>query len=1042
MIRPLRSIVVAFPFLCLGLAAIAQTTQIQGQISDSSGAVIPKAVIRVVDQKTGIERRTETNDSGIYVVPALNTSLYKVFVQATGFSTAVSTPIALTVGQNAILDFKMQVGQASQTVTVNAGNLQINTTDGSVSTVVDRNFVENIPLNGRSFQSLITLTPGIVLTPSSTGTNYDGQFSVNGQRATGNAFSVDGVSANFGTAPNMGPGPQTSGNNPGLTTLGTTQSLVSVDDLQEFQIQTSSYAAEYGRQPGAQISLVTRSGTNNFHGSLFEYLRNNVFDANDWFADNAGQPKAPERQNDFGGTLGGPILLPKLYNGHDRTFFFLSYEGLRLALPQFLVTNVPTMALRQQSPPGVQPLLNAFPEPNGVDLGNGFADFSAPYSNPSSLDATSIRIDHAVNSKLTIFGRYNHAPSQSVSRSPSNLSETTPSYIRTDTLTLGLTASASSRFTNEFRANYSNNAAWSGVDQTTFGGAIPVARDILVPSQYDSTSAQGTAAFFFNGLTATSTPFVDFVNRNISSQRQYNIVDNVSYGVRTHQFKFGIDWRRLTPVYNVNSYATEVDFYTDEDVLDSAPGDVYVESGLPVRPLYMNLSLFGQDTWKISSRVTLDLGLRWEMNPPPAEASGNLPLAVTEIGNLATMQLAPRGNKLWETTLNNFAPRLGVAYRLGGDSGSETVIRSGFGVFYDTGNDLSAFQFAGYPFGQVSYLTEVAFPLIPSQVAPPSIPSSGSTLAPPYGFLGIDDPHLKLPYTLQWNMAIERSLGSQQALTITYVGAAGRNLLQSTQYDLSSINPDFTTVQLTTNIAKSNYDALQLQFQRRLSRGLQALASYTWAHALDDDSTSYTNLLERYGNAEFDVRHIFAGAATYDLPKYRGGRLSKAVANGWLVDIRAQAQSAMPVDLVAEEVTDPANGSLVDVRPNVIAGVPFYIYESAFPGGRSINPAAFSAPPSGLSGDLGRNQVRGLDAWQIDSALHREFSLREQAKLQFRAEAFNVLNHPNFGGIQTLLTTSNFGQATQMLNRYLGGLSQLYQIGGPRSLQFALRLQF
>ncbi|MGH9961695.1 MAG: hypothetical protein ACREBC_31970, partial [Pyrinomonadaceae bacterium] len=345
---------------------------------------------------------------------------------------------------------------------------------------------------------------------------------------------------------------------------------------------------EYGRQPGGQISIATRSGTNDFHGSLFDYIRNDVFDANDWFANRSGQPKPPLRQNDFGGTFSGPIILPNVgdggprwYDGRDQTFFFFSYEGLRLRLPKFAFTNVPSLCLRGQGgcptgqTPGaaaVQPVLNAFPLPNGRDLPNGLAEFSASYSDPSTLDATSIRIDHSLGGKLAMFGRYNHAPSRSTTRSDNNLNLLSSRFIKTRTLTLGLTASVSSTVSNELRANLSDNQGVSSLEQDTFGGAVPVDRNVLILSQYDSSSAQGNAQFPFSGRSCVCTPLVDFVDANVNSQRQFNVVDNISYSVGSHQFKFGADYRRLTPIINVNSYQIIPQFSSAQQVRNATAG--------------------------------------------------------------------------------------------------------------------------------------------------------------------------------------------------------------------------------------------------------------------------------------------------------------------------------------------------------------------------------------------------------------------------------------------------------------------------------------
>jgi hypothetical protein len=1041
--RTLRFVLLtAFCLLLTAVAAHAQsaTATLSGTIADTNGASIPGVQVTIENTGTTLKRQTSTNDEGSFTLPLLPPGKYVVTARRNGFAPVQINDVVLNVGDQKTLRIELKAGDVKAEVQVVNEAPLINESP-AVGTVVDRQFVENLPLNGRSFQSLISLTPGVVITPTTNG----GQFSVNGQRASANAFMVDGVSANFGAVPNALPSAHTSGNLPGLTTSGTTQSLVSVDALEQFGVQTSTYSAAYGRQPGGQISIVTRSGTNDFHGSVFDYVRNDAFDANDWFANRAGQPKPPERQHDFGGTLGGPIQLPRFgeggrqpgYNGRNRTFFFFSYEGLRLRLPRFALTNVPTLALRQTAPAGLRPILNAFSLPNGRDLGNGMAEFTATFSDPSNLNATSLRIDHTVNSKLTIFGRYNKAPSENITRSGTNLSLVTANRLRTQTITLGATASLTSSDHNEFRANYSDNAALARTTLSGFGGASPLDKHVVIPVEYDSRTANSRVLFSFPGLTAGSPDVTIYSGDFLSSQRQFNIVDNFTYRVRNHELKFGIDYRRLTPVFAFNSYSLVAFFTSLQQVLNSSTSNGSVQVFSEAKPIYVNFSAYGQDTWKLSRRLTLDLGLRWEVNPAPSEATGNHPLAITSIDNLATVQLAARGTPLWKTTYNNFAPRVGVAYQVSQKAGRETVVRGGFGVYYDSGNDQASTAFVGFPF-LAGRSTTVTYPLVAAQVAPPSLP----TLTPPFPFMTVFDPALKLPYTLQWNLASEHSLGKSQSVTVSYVGAAGRRLLQQRVQSLGSINPSFTFLTLATNKATSDYHALQAQFQRRLSRGLQALASYTWSHAIDEDSQSNNTVAPQRGNAIFDVRHNFAAAVTYDIPAPSMNGVVDVVLSHWSIDSSVRARSPLPVDVIATSVFNPVDATLVALRPNQILGVPLYINDPSVPGGRRLNRAAFSNPPAGQQGTLGRNVFRGLPSWQVDLALRREFALVERLRLQFRAEAFNVFNHPNFGTIQTFLPAANFGQATNMLNRQLGGVNQLYQIGGPRSFQFALKVLF
>ena len=382
----------------------AQNAEISGFISDPSGLAVAGARVVVQSGPTGARRAVASNQHGEYAVPSLLPGAYDIAVEASGFKTIHQNGVLLEVDQRARLDFALTLGSTSETITVEGSAPLLNQSDASVSTVIGNRFVENMPLNGRSFSSLIDLTPGVVLTPANL---YEqGQFSINGQRPDANYFMVDGVSANLGNAGSGGLLYQSgAGQLPTTNAFGGMSNLVSLDALEEFRIQTSTFAPEYGRTPGGQISVVTKSGTNSFHGTAFEYFRNDKLDANDWFANAKGIARPELRQNDFGGVLGGPIK-------RDQLFFFGSYEGLRVRQPHVANTYVPSLASRQNAAAAVQPLLNAFPLPNGPDLGNGTGAFAAGYSDPSTLNSSSIRVDYLPTQRVTIFGRYSNSPSR------------------------------------------------------------------------------------------------------------------------------------------------------------------------------------------------------------------------------------------------------------------------------------------------------------------------------------------------------------------------------------------------------------------------------------------------------------------------------------------------------------------------------------------------------------------------------------------------------------------------------------------------------
>jgi hypothetical protein len=330
-----------------------------------------------------------------------------------------------------------------------------------------------------------------------------------------------------------------------------------------------------------------------------------------------------------------------------------------------------------------------------------------------------------------------------------------------------------------------------------------------------------------------------------------------------------------------------------------------------------------------------------------------------------------------------------------------------------------------------------AFPVPVSQL-PPTV----QTPTPPYSSnLYAYPPDLQLPYTLQWNVAIEQALGASQSVSATYVGSHASRLLENSQINVQPFNPDFTTVVFLKNGLTADYDALQGQYKRKLSHGFPALGSYTWGHAIDYGSYNYAFPYKR-GNGDYDVRQSFSSALSYTLPSISKDKIVAALLDNWGFDLRFTARTGFPVTLDGPPLIDPTTGQEVHTGLDLIPSAPLYVSGPQYPGGRSINPDAFSAPPTGSSGDAPRNFVRGFGAWQMDMAVRRDFPIYERLKLQFRAEAFNVFNHPNFGLIDAQFGSPTFGQATSTLSASLGGLSALYQTGGPRSLQFSLKVIF
>lgn len=883
------------------------------------------------------------------------------------------------------------------------------------------------------------MTPGIATqSPQNAGSTpgSNGDFSINGQRTESNYFIVDGVAANVTAGPSKNTGYGVAGVVAATSALGTTQSLLSVDDLQEFRVESSSYSAEFGRSPGGQVTFVTRSGTDTYHGSAYEYFRNGWFDANDWFNDHADKPKQQLHQNDFGGTFGGPVWIPGLYKGKDKTFFFGSYEGLRLTEPfAATVQYVPDTYMRAQAPAAVYPLMNAFPEPNGIDYGSStspsLAQFLQGYSVPGEIDSSSFRIDETLTPKFSVFFRFADTPSSIDSRSYSIL---TSEQMNVQTYTLGTTNILSPASSNQFRLGYSRSQSLASSTMDSFGGAAPVDLGQALGNTA-GVSGQNVEAFLYVRAAAAGTAELETPANN-TKQHQWNLTDAIDLSHGAQQWKFGVDFRRISSIIDYAPTFIGGYFFTAGSVASNTAEAIY-ERNLSSQPTFDQLALYAQDNWRLSRRLTVSGGLRWELLPPPHNASSPQPYTV--IGNAhdpSTLSLAPSGTAMWHTSWYSFAPRLGLAWQAHAAPDFETVIRTGGGVFFDTTNELAVDAFAAFGFTAEGIYYPAQIPLTRTQQ------NITVSLNPPYNNLYLFPSHLQNPYTLQWNVSIDQELALNNMATISYVGSAGRRLPATQELSLSSLNPLFGTVSVAADNVTSDYDALEARFQRSVRKGLTALVSYTWSHSIDYGSNASALPLTR-GNSDFDVRNNFQAGATWDLPGLTTpSRLVTSVLTGWGIDGRFLARTGYPVTLQGNEVVDPTTGNEYFTNVDLVSDEPVYLYNSQYPGGRSLNPAAFAYPLGTSPGNAPRNFARGFGESQFNLAARRDFPLTERAHLYFRAEAFNVLNHPNFGYVDPYLTDATFGQATMMLNQSLGTVASQYQQGGPRSMQFSLRLAF
>jgi hypothetical protein len=1044
-------LVIVIPFL--SAAAQSPTGAITGLVDDPTKAGVAGAKVTVTNTDTGVKTAVETNADGAYAISGLLPGPYRLEVEKRGFKSVVDAGLVLHVQDNVQINFHLALGSATESVSISAEAITPNTTDASVSTIVDRQFVENLPLNGRSFQSLLYLTPGISTNQNitgSTGTN-NGGFVVNGQRGDANYWMVDGVSASAGSTVGATLGPGAAGSMPSSNVLGGTSSLVSVDALQEFRIVTSTYAPEFGRVLGGQISIQTRSGTNQFHGAAFDYFRNGALDATEWFANSQGVSKAIEKQHDFGGVVGGPII-------RNKTFFFFSYEGFRLRLPETFIATVPDLAARQAAIPAMQPYLNAYPlpKPGVADIAPGLAPYSTSFSNPASADAYSIRIDHQLANNLNLFGRYNQAPSSATVRGATALTANTVevTHQTARTVTLGATWTKST-IVNDARFNFTSDGGSARYFVDTYGGGTPLPIDSLFPSGFTLQNAWSAFIPSFGTQMNFNEGFTDPSN----FQHQYNIVDTVATQRGKHALKFGADYRHLSPKFGFAQYVLVPIFASLSDMENGVTALTETGNSPALHYSLNNLSLFGQDTWHVTSRLNLTYGLRWDIDFSPG-ANPPLPsLTGFSLTDLSALTLAPVGTSPYGTHYRNFAPRIGGAYQLLTNQNWGLVVRGGFGVFYGLVNtEIENAGGGAYPQGGFALFFGANFPTSPQVAAlPPIVPPSASNGQTLFGF----DPNLNAPYALQWDVALEQSLGKAQSFTLSYIGASDRRLLSSES--VSNPNPNYAAATLVANTGTSNYNAMQAQFRRALSSGLQALVSYTWSHSIDNGSYgayangSFADSTANRGSSDFDIRQIFSAALTYQVPGLKRNAISRAITDGWSTENIIQVHTAPPIDIKDGNFSALSQQNVsVLIRPDIVPGEPLYVYGPQYPGGKALNPAAFTDPPvdptTGLptrQGDLGRNQLRAFGLTEWDFAVHREFPIHESVRLQFSAELFNVLNHPNFGLFNNTFQSGNafFGQATTMQNQ-LGGnpgwgvQSSLYASGGPRSTQLALKLIF
>jgi hypothetical protein len=999
--------------------------QLAGQAKDVSGAVLVDVTLSAVNEDTGIRRTVHTDGSGQYAIGAMEPGVYKVTARKPGFQTVARLNVELVAGGRMRLDFVMPVGSIYELVTVEDSPKDAHPADGPVAITAGRRLIDTLPLDGRGMLTLVELAPGVVATPASSG--EAGQFSVNGQRANTNYFSLDGVSANSGITGSAAPAQFSGGALPSMTAFGGLQNLAALDSLQEVRIETSSFAPQSGRLPGAQVRITTRSGSNDWHGSFAYRFRNEKLAANDWFAAARGYGRAPLRLNQWAGTAGGPIR-------RNHTFFFAAWEGLRLRAPFAWIAATPSEASRRAAPPPLDLLLGNFPPPTGRSLGGGLSENTARGSSPSRLDSGSLRIDHALTPRIALFGRYSQAPSST----EFGYRRVEHASFRTRSLTLGVNAVLGGGFTTDSRlriAGDSVEARWLG---NVSGSEETFNLPKLVP--------QGGPAIAIYGISIGGVGQLLSGAADGNRQGQLHLVETLGWTRGTHAWRAGVEYQRLTPSRGRPAIAVAGIWPDLATLLAGGPMQLAVSQADQASSLIETLSVYAQDTWRPTSRLTLTYGVRWEISPAPSIrqtvlAPVNTPGAVTSpvippdtSGGTGTAQPSvpavtiPQAGPLWPTRYGQVAPRAGAAYRLT----DRSVLRAGWGIFYDLGFSVVTDPINGFPFNRWQFGD--ALGTVGTQ-------SLGT------GFV----PNLKLPYSHEWNVAWEQGLTGSDALALSYVGSGGRRLLRRE----SARQPDGTAGgSVATNHGASDFHALEVQYRRRLSHGVEGIANYTWGHSIDNGSwdsavalvaPGYSAAHDR-GASSFDVRHGFSAALTFE---HRGlGRAGpwRRLTADWKMQVMARARSGFPIDVLESE---NALGFGWDNyrRPDLVPGASMWTADAGVPGGRRLNAASFRTPAE-MQGTLGRNAISGFGMVQTDAALRRRFSLADSASLEIGVACFNVANHVNPADPVRYRNSPFFGQPVSALNLMLGsgsprsGLTPLFQLGSPRSVEIGLKLRF
>ncbi len=1032
--------------LCLTVffssTAIAQTGRatLTGNISDPSGAAVANANVTVTDIRQGTAQSVKTNNAGAYTVPELNPGSYQVKVEAAGFKTEIRPRIKLEVEQTARQNFALEIGGVAQTVRVSGTGVLLHTDDSTVGQVIPNRDVVGLPLNGRNYLQLSLLTVGVA---PATGSRVQGTggFSALGQHGYQMRVLLDGVD-NSSTS---------SGGE-----LGYASQLVtpSVDAVREFRVVTDNNSAEYGFRMGGTVIVSTKSGTNGFHGDLYEFFRNNKLDAANYFS--FGQPVPPFHRNEFGGTLGGPIR-------RDRTFFFASYDGTRISQGNPTISTLPlpaelngnfaggptifdpatTKGKKRTAFPGNQILPNRidkvaakiaslFPAPNLPGSVNNYYFDSPSTDTPTEIDT---RVDQSFSERYRGYVRYSHRGENITSGGPLPLpadgAAWTTLQSSANSAVADFNATISPAIFNDLVVGYSDLSTVLGIPAAQNENAQYGIKGLNDFGAYNQT---GLAALSFNGFANLGSKQAN-PNRNDLSIVQLSDKVLITHG--RHTISTGVSFlgeqvARLTSKSSRGALSFTGSYTQDpanrattgSSIADFLLGDAQTAkvSNLAGETITdLNYSAYFQDNWHVAAPLTVNLGVRWDLFGRPTYGHSQVDIFTFTPGSQVYQVKYPKGlrdcgcNQDWK----NFAPRLGFSYQVR----PGTVVRSGFGIvygqpdglqdtaggFFNQSPDFDAFTFKGDQLTNPGIVLANGFPII----------DYNTGVVPALVSVDIADRYLPTQYAMQYFADVEQQLGQNSVLTLSYLGSGTRHLIISVDTNQPQPgpgspyprepHPQFNNISLNAPVGNANYSALTAKLERKFANGFMILGAYTRSHAIDNDVENLNsvagqgiqnnyNLQAERGNSVFDIRNYFVTSAVYDLPVGQGRRFLDR--NGWTNYLLGGWQLSGILTLHSGPPFTPYLST--DIAQTGTTNRPNRIGDGSLSGGqRSIqkwfNVADFPVQPNYTYGDSGRNILSSPGTRNLDLKIGKFFPVTQRSQLEFRAEFFNALNTPNFG---------------------------------------------